>query len=69
MTTPATHPVERAFQIARSGTCRSRGEIMRAMSREGFTLGECQQLAMPSLSRQLNAMCRDAVRDTEATAA
>jgi|GEM_PF-5597588 len=62
MTTPATHPVERAFQMARSGDYRSRGEIAREMGKQGFTISEVQQLAMPSISRQLTDLCRDAQR-------
>ena len=58
MTTPATHPIERAFQLAKSGDYRARSEISKAMSKEGFTISECEQLSLPSLSRQLNDLCR-----------
>jgi hypothetical protein len=63
MTQPATHPIERAFQMARSGDYRARGEISRAMGKEGFTISECEQLTLPSISRQLNDLCRTAFRD------
>lgn len=69
MTTLASHPVERAFQMARTGTYRSRAEIAREMGRQGFTISECNQLAMPALSRQLNALCHEARRRAEAAAA
>lgn len=60
MTAPATHPVERAFEMARTGDYRVRAEISRAMGREGFSISEREQLALPSLSRQLNDLCRAA---------
>lgn len=66
MTTPATHPVERAFEMARTGDYRVRAEISRAMGREGFSISEREQLALPSLSRQLNDLCRAACARAEA---
>lgn len=68
MTQPATHPIERAFQMARSGDYRARGEISRAMGKEGFTISECEQLTLPSISRQLNDLCRAAFRDKDEAA-
>lgn len=68
MTQPATHPIERAFQMARSGDYRARGEISRAMGKEGFTISECEQLTLPSISRQLNDLCRTAFRDKDEAA-
>jgi hypothetical protein len=69
MTTPATHPIERAFQMAKSGDYRARSEVSKAMSKEGFTIGECEQLTLPSLSRQLNDLCRASYRGEGAEAA
>lgn len=54
------HPVERAFEIARAGACRSRSEIARAMEREGYTMADVNQLEGTALTRQLNDLCKQA---------
>lgn len=54
------HPVERAFEIARTGACRSRSEIARAMEREGYTMADVNQLEGTALTRQLNDLCKQA---------
>lgn len=55
---PTGNPVARAFEMAHSGAFRTRSEITKAMEAEGFTIAECDQLAGPSLSRQLTEICR-----------
>jgi hypothetical protein len=50
--------LERAFALARTGEFRSKGEIAKALSREGFSVDELRQLHGISLSRQLKEICR-----------
>lgn len=60
MTQFRSHPVERAFELARTGAWRSRSEIARAMEKEGYTMADVNQLEGTSLTRQLNGLCREA---------
>jgi hypothetical protein len=62
MHSPTT--IERAFTLARSGTCASVAEIRSRLKSERFDQVEAH-LAGPSLNRQLRALCEDA-RDTAA---
>lgn len=55
-----SRPLERAFELADTGAYGTRGQIARAMSREGYSIGELEQLHGPTLSRQLAARCRAA---------
>ena len=49
--------VERAFALARSGTCQSIDEIKLKMRGEGFGLAETEpHLAGPSIRKQLIAL-------------
>jgi hypothetical protein len=57
MTAPTT--IERAFALARSGTCATVDEIRQALKRERFDQVDAH-LAGPALSRQLRALCDEA---------
>ena len=62
MTDPTT--LERAFALARSGSCASVQDIRLTLKRERFEHVEAH-LAGPSLGRQLRALC-DAAKLTAA---
>lgn len=51
--------LERAFTLAGTGQFGTKGEIAKAMAREGFSIDELRQLHGNSLSRQLKALCRE----------
>lgn len=52
-----TTTIERAFQLAKSGKYKSVVEIRQRLKTEGYAL---IQLQGPTLSKQLNALARDA---------
>jgi hypothetical protein len=51
--------VERALELARSGSCRDLGGVERALKKEGHG-SVFQHLASPALRKQLRASMRDA---------
>ncbi len=57
MQTPTT--LERAFALARSGSCAGLIDIRRTLKREGYVQVE-GHLAGPSVGRQLRNLCLDA---------
>ncbi len=57
MTNPTT--LERAFVLARSGTCANLNEIRQKLRAERFDQVDAH-LAGPSLGRQLRALCAEA---------
>jgi len=59
MEAPTT--LERAFAIARSGTCATVAEIRLKLKRERFDQVEAH-LSGPSINRQLRALCEQARR-------
>jgi hypothetical protein len=59
MQAPTT--LERAFALARSGTCANVGEVRLALKRERFDQVEAH-LSGASISRQLRALCEEAQR-------
>ena len=59
-----TSTIERAFALARSGTCTSVQDIRVSLKRERFDNVEAH-LAGPSLARQLRALC-EAAKDPQA---
>lgn len=59
MQTPTT--LERAFALARSGTCNGVAEVRLALKRERYDQVEAH-LAGPAISRQLRALCEEARR-------
>ncbi|MEW5683536.1 MAG: hypothetical protein AB1942_01315 [Pseudomonadota bacterium] len=56
--------LERAFELARSGDCRSTDEIRKRLNSEGYS---GQQVTGPTLLRQLRELCA-AARPDEAPA-
>jgi hypothetical protein len=50
--------LERAFQLARSGSCRSVMDIKRRLSSEGYSLG---QVTGPVLNKQLQQLIQGAL--------
>ncbi|WP_420472171.1 MULTISPECIES: hypothetical protein [unclassified Brevundimonas] len=69
MTQFRLHPLERAFELARTGLYRSRSEIARAMEKDGYTMADVNQLEGTALTRQLNGLCREAMARLPKTAA
>jgi hypothetical protein len=59
MRTPDITPLERAFQLARSGRCRSTEEVIRTLKAEGH---DTKLVVGPYLMRQLRALMNDIVR-------
>lgn len=59
MQSPST--LERAFALARSGTCSSLDEIRRTLKRERYDQVEAH-LAGSSIGKQLRALCEEARR-------
>ncbi|WP_129793404.1 hypothetical protein [Sphingosinicella sp. CPCC 101087] len=57
MTAPTT--LERAFDLARSGTCRSVSDIRRQLKAERYDQVEAH-LSGPAISRQLRELCAQA---------
>ncbi len=53
------HPVERAFELARSGECDSLTLLGRRLRKEDY-LGVSQHLSAPTLRKQLLRMMREA---------
>jgi hypothetical protein len=53
-------PLERAFELARSGVCSSVDDIRRRLRAEGYSI---QTLEGPTLLRQLRELCTAAAAD------
>ena len=60
MRKPDQRPLERAFELARTGQFKTKSLIATAMLREGFSLDEVAQLYGRELSRQLRMAARAA---------
>jgi hypothetical protein len=60
-----TTTIERAFALARSGTCNNVAEVRLALKREGFEQVEAH-LAGPAIAKQLRALCEEAQRSSAA---
>lgn len=61
MRKPHQSPVERAFELARTGAFEQKAQIAVHMVREGWGGHELAQLWGPSMSRQLREACRSAI--------
>jgi hypothetical protein len=57
MPTPNTTPIERAFELAKSGQCRTTGDIESRLKEEGY---DSRQLIGRVLLRQLRALIDEA---------
>jgi hypothetical protein len=58
-TSPSISPLERAFQLARSGQCRTTQEIRKVLKDEGH---DTYLVVGPYLMRQLRVLMDDAAR-------
>ena len=54
------NPVERAFELARTGDYSNMDAIKRALEKEGYGVADRSHLTGSSLSRQLSLLCRQA---------
>jgi hypothetical protein len=59
MPVPNVTALERAFELARSGQCRSTDEITQALKQEGY---DAKRVVGPFLIRQLRAVMHEAAR-------
>ena len=59
---PDVRPVERAFQLAQSGSVQNVAEIKRAMLHEGYATGEIEGEQLRTQLRALIKTARGAVR-------
>jgi hypothetical protein len=59
MPTPTISSLERAFQLARSGQCRSTAEIVQVLKAEGR---DERLVVGPALMRQMRELMREAAR-------
>jgi hypothetical protein len=59
MATPTNSPIERAFELARSGRCGTTEEVFRALEKEGH---DARRLLGPYLMRQMRAVLHEALR-------
>jgi hypothetical protein len=59
MPTPTTSTLERAFELARSGRCRTAEEIFRALRDEGH---DRRLVVGPYLMKQLKVLMNEAAR-------
>lgn len=57
MPTPNTSPIERAFELARSGRCRTTADIARRLKAEGYST---DTVIGPVLMRKLRSLIDDA---------
>ena len=58
----ALNPLERAYELARSGQCSNIQDIRKRLNAEGFTAVN-RHLDGASIQQQLRALCAEARRD------
>lgn len=49
-------PLQRAFEMARSGACVGLADLIRDLNREGY---DCRQIEGPSLKKQLSTLIKE----------
>ena len=49
-------PLQRAFEMARSGACMGLADLIRDLNKEGY---DCRQVEGPSLKKQLSALIKE----------
>lgn len=52
------HVVERAYQLARTPACTNTGDIMKALSAEGYSGAEISHFQGSSIRADLNRICK-----------
>ena len=67
-----THVVERAYQLARTNDCLNTGDVVKALSGEGYSGAEISHFQGSSIRADLNRICKmpkpDAVANADADA-
>jgi hypothetical protein len=63
-----THVVERAYQLARSPDCLNTGDVVKALSGEGYSGAEISHFQGSSIRADLNRICKLPKPDTAANA-
>jgi hypothetical protein len=58
---PNTSPLERAFELARSGSCRNTSDVKKILRAEGYPI---ETLTGNTLLRQLRALIQQSVPET-----
>ena len=53
-----THVVERAYQLARSPDCLNTGDVVKALSAEGYSGAEISHFQGSSIRADLNRICK-----------
>lgn len=53
-----THVVERAYQLARSPDCLNTGDVVKALSGEGYSGAEISHFQGSSIRADLNRICK-----------
>ncbi len=55
-----THVVERAYQLARTPDCLNTGDVVKALSAEGYSGAEMSHFQGTSIRADLNRICKEA---------
>ena len=63
-----THVVERAYQLARSPDCLNTGDVVKALSGEGYSGAEISHFQGSSIRADLNRICKMPKPDVVANA-
>jgi len=62
-----THVVERAYQLARTQNCLNTGDVVKALSGEGYSGAEISHFQGSSIRADLNRICKMPKAEIEAT--
>jgi hypothetical protein len=54
-----THVVERAYQLARTPECLNTGDVVKALSGEGYSSAEISHFQGSSIRADLNRICKE----------
>ena len=53
-----THVVERAYQLARTPECLNTGDVVKALSAEGYSSADISHFQGSSIRADLNRICK-----------
>jgi hypothetical protein len=62
-----THVVERAYQLARTNDCLNTGDVVKALSGEGYSGAEISHFQGSSIRADLNRICKMPKAELEPT--
>ena len=62
-----THVVERAYQLARTPECLNTGDVVKALSAEGYSNADISHFQGASIRADLNRICKMPKAEVEAT--